>query len=62
MDHNIQARLETLRLSMNENELDTLMVLIEENRKYLSGYTGADTQFDESAGALFIAPDKLILV
>jgi len=37
------------------------MVLIEENRLYLSGFTGEDTQFDESAGALFITATKRIL-
>lgn len=37
------------------------MVLIEENRRYLSGFTGEDTQFDESAGALFISDKKCIL-
>jgi len=37
------------------------MVLVGENREYLSGFTGEDTQFDESAGALFITRDKAIL-
>jgi Xaa-Pro aminopeptidase len=37
------------------------MVLVGENRAYLSGFTGEDTQFDESAGALFISRDKAIL-
>ena len=37
------------------------MVLIEENRRYLSGFTGEDTHFDESAGALFITNTKLVL-
>lgn len=37
------------------------MVLSEENRRYLSGFRGHDTQFDESAGALFISEAGLIL-
>jgi len=54
-------RLSLLRKSLAEKKFDTLMVLIEENRHYLSGFTGEDTQFDESAGALFITSSKLIL-
>ncbi len=38
-----------------------MLVLIEENRRYLSGFTGQDTQFDESAGVLLITADRLIL-
>ncbi len=37
------------------------MVLVDENRRYLSGFRGHDTQFDESAGALFISNSGLIL-
>ena len=37
------------------------MILVEENRRYLSGFTGEDTAFDESAGALFITNTRLIL-
>ena len=37
------------------------MVLVEENRRYLSGFSGEDGQFDESAGALFINKDRLLL-
>jgi Xaa-Pro aminopeptidase len=37
------------------------MVLVEENRRYLSGFTGEDGQFDESAGVLFITDQKLVL-
>jgi Xaa-Pro aminopeptidase len=38
-----------------------LMVSVEENRRSLSGFAGEDHQFDESAGALLISMDKLIL-
>lgn len=37
------------------------MILIGENRQYLSGFTGEDNGFDESAGALFISEDRLVL-
>ena len=37
------------------------MVLIEENRRYLSGFSGEDGQFDESAGALFITDERVLL-
>ena len=57
----IQQRLDNLRKTLREKNLDTLMVTIEENRRYLSGFTGEDTQFDESAGALFITSDRLVL-
>ena len=30
---------------MKDKELDTFLVSIEENRRYLSGYTGEDSQF-----------------
>ena len=61
MNKTIKNRLLLLRQSMAEKKCDTLMVLIGENRHYLSGFTGEDTQFDESAGALFITDSKLIL-
>ena len=42
-------------------DLDTFLVLIEANRRYLSGYTGEDGQFDETAGALLITDKRCIL-
>ncbi|MCG6894542.1 MAG: aminopeptidase P family protein [Desulfobacteraceae bacterium] len=44
-----------------QHDIDTLMVVVGENRRYLSGFTGEDTQFDETAGALFITRDRRIL-
>lgn len=41
--------------------MDTLLILSDENRRYLSGYTGEDGSFNESAGALIITLDRLIL-
>ncbi len=46
---------------MKKKDIDTLMVSTEENRRYLSGFTGEDTQCDESAGSLFISGHELIL-
>ena len=61
MKPSIVKRLGQLRKSMNEKSFDALMILNGENRRFLSGYTGADTQIDESAGALFINDKKLLL-
>jgi Xaa-Pro aminopeptidase len=57
----IEQRIEKIRAALTEKELDALLVLVEENRIYLSGFTGEDTQCDESAGALLITPDRLVL-
>ena len=61
MNQSMQSRVETLRQKLAEKSLDALMVLVEENRRYLSGFSGEDGQFDESAGALFITHDRLLL-
>ncbi len=57
----LEHRIENVRKALAAAEIDTLMVLVAENRFYLSGYTGEDSQFDETAGALFITRDDLIL-
>ena len=54
-------RLVKLRAKLHDQEIDTLMVLVEENRRYLSGFTGHDGQFDESAGCLFITAHDQVL-
>ncbi len=51
-----------IRQKMSDQNIDTFLVFIEENRRYLSGFTGEDTQFDESAGALLITQDALLLL
>lgn len=61
MESVILSRIEKLRQRMAALKIDIFLVLIAENRRYLSGYTGEDTQFDESAGALIVSPDHLIL-
>jgi len=57
----IQHRIDSLRKRLHAQNLDAFLVLSEENRRYLSGFTGEDTQFDESAGVLIITGDALIL-
>jgi Xaa-Pro aminopeptidase len=57
----LQRRIERLRESLAAHDLDALLVTIAENRRYLSGFTGEDNGFDESAGALIIGPRHLIL-
>ena len=57
----IENRIERIRKAIFDNNLDAFLVLIEENRRYLSGFTGEDTQFDESAGVLLITANELIL-
>ena len=50
-----------LRSRLKEEAVDTFLVLQGENRRYLSGFTGEDGQFDESAGALIITQDSQLL-
>ncbi|MBL0715170.1 MAG: aminopeptidase P family protein [Desulfosarcina sp.] len=54
-------RIERLREALKTSGLDALLILIEANRRYLSGYTAEDGQFDETAGALLISDDHLLL-
>jgi Xaa-Pro aminopeptidase len=56
-----EARIRKIREVMSARGIDVLMVSIEENRRYLSGFTGEDHQYDESAGTLLISADQLIL-
>lgn len=57
----ISNRLAKLRTCLEDQALDTFLVLQGENRRYLSGFTGEDGQFDESAGALFITLEQQLL-
>ncbi len=61
MKKTIKKRLASIKELISKGRFDTLIILSEENRRYLSGYTGEDTQIDESAGALFINRNKLVL-
>lgn len=56
----IKKRIDRIRQIMAENGMDTIMILTDENRRYLSGFTGEDSQFDETSGALFINSRKLL--
>ena len=61
MNRHKTIRIEKVLSLMNTYDIDSLLVSTEENRRYLSGFTGEDSQCDESAGALFITAHKLIL-
>ncbi len=61
MDILVEDRLTQLKKSLTKESIDALLVLIAENRRYLSCFSGEDTQFDESAGALIISDLNLIL-
>jgi len=61
VDPCISDRIKKLRQTLATQELDAVMVSVQENRYYLSGFTAEDTQFDESAGVLFISDRHLIL-
>lgn len=61
MNNIIKKRIGYIKENFSKLNIDTLMVLVDENRRYLSGFRGHDTQFDESAGALFISNSGLIL-
>ncbi|MBU0995801.1 MAG: Xaa-Pro peptidase family protein [Proteobacteria bacterium] len=60
MTTHMETRIERVRKKIHDSDMDTLMILTDENRRYLSGFTGEDSQFDESAGALLITKDKLV--
>ena len=59
--NSLETRIAAVRKSIADNGIDTLLVLMEENRRYLSGFTAEDHQFDESAGALLINENRLVL-
>ena len=61
MKNILETRIENVRKALVETDIDTLMVLVAENRFYLSGYTGEESQFDETAGVLFITREELLL-
>jgi len=54
-------RLTQFRKLLAKEKFDTFLILIEENRRYLSGFTGEDHSFDESAGALLISASHAVL-
>lgn len=56
------SRIAALRAEMARGNLDAFWVLIEANRRYLSGYRAEDGQCDETAGALLITREDCLLV
>lgn len=61
MDPKFQNRISAVRKKLAEKSLDALLVSVQENRYYLSGFTGEDSQFDETAGVLIIGSERLVL-
>ena len=57
----LEERIEKLRKRMHTNEIDTILIFSDENRRYLSGFTGEDGSYDESAGLLIITQEALHL-
>lgn len=57
----LKSRIERARKLIIEKGIDTLLVLVDANRRYLSGFTPDDHQIDESSGALLITADRLVL-
>jgi len=62
MQEMLIKRLALTRQSMHKNKVDGLLVFTEENRRYLSGFTGEDHQFDETAGVLVITQGYQALI
>ncbi len=57
----LDIRIQNVREKIAVDDIDTFMVSTQENRRYLSGFTGEDGQYDETAGVLFITADDLKL-
>ena len=57
-----KKRLVNFREKMVAAKIEAFLISIEENRHYLSGFSGHDGQFDETAGMLVITTDRAILV
>ncbi len=56
------ARIQHVRDSLREPNLDALLVMGPANRRYLSGYTAHDGAIGESAGAVLVMQDRAILL
>lgn len=56
-----QERIQKLRARFSEKGIDAFLVLVAENRMYLSGFSAEDHQLDELSGALLITGKDLIL-
>ncbi len=60
-DKIIEKRIAALRKEIANTNIDTMIILSDENRMYLSGYTGQDGGYDETAGILIITENDLFL-
>lgn len=56
------GRLQRFRQLLQEQEIDTFLVAVPENRYYLSGYEAEDLQLTESSGYLLINASKQFLL
>ncbi|RTZ97425.1 MAG: aminopeptidase P family protein [Deltaproteobacteria bacterium] len=61
MNRHLSDRISGIREKLAASDIDTFIVSTEENRRYLSGFTGEDGQFDETAGVLLITATSLKL-
>lgn len=61
MNVRFDSRIQALREAMAAESLDGLLVCVGENRRYLSGFTAEDHQFDESCGVLIVTRENLLL-
>lgn len=61
MTPDYKSRISKLRQEMAADGMDTLLIFSDENRRYLSGYTAEDGNYDETAGILILSGDKQII-
>ncbi|OQY02278.1 MAG: hypothetical protein B6I26_01645 [Desulfobacteraceae bacterium 4572_130] len=58
---NIKNRIKRLKNEILKKGLDTIIIFSDENRRYLSGYTGENGSYAETAGFIVITKNQLIL-
>ncbi|MDQ3856033.1 MAG: Xaa-Pro peptidase family protein, partial [Chloroflexota bacterium] len=56
------GRLSTVQARLQSQNLDGLLVLGPANRRYLTGFTAADTAIGESAGFVLVMSDRSVLL
>ncbi|MBF0228872.1 MAG: aminopeptidase P family protein [Desulfamplus sp.] len=57
----LESRIDRLRYLIKKNNFDAVAIFSDENRRYLSGFTAQDGNYDESAGFLIITEKDLVL-
>lgn len=57
----LRQRINRLRGKMETEKIDAILIFSDENRRYLSGFTAEDGNYDESAGLLIITQERLHL-